>query len=96
MHVISRRKIQEFGLDNPNASAPLEGWYRAMKHSSFGSFSQLRMTFPRTDLVGSLIVFNIGGNNWRLVATIHYNTPKVFIRHILTHDQDDEGRWREK
>jgi len=94
MHIISRKKIQEFCRVYPNASPSLEGWYRVVKHTTFGSFNDLRMTFPSADAVGSLVIFNIGGNNWRLVAAIHYNTHKIFIRHILTHDQYDEGKWK--
>jgi mRNA interferase HigB len=48
-----------------------------------------------TDRVGKLTVFNIGGNKVRLIAAIHYNRKKVYIRAVLTHAEYDEGRWRE-
>jgi mRNA interferase HigB len=39
-------------------------------------------------------VFNIGGNKFRLIAVIHYNRRKVYIRHVLTHRQYDSGKWK--
>lgn len=43
------------------------------------------------DYVGKdMYVFNIGGNNYRLVAGIHFNTQLVYVRAILTHREYDE------
>jgi mRNA interferase HigB len=40
-------------------------------------------------------VFNVGGNKVRLIAAIHYNRKKLYIRAVLTHTECDEGRWKE-
>jgi mRNA interferase HigB len=45
--------------------------------------------------VGKLTVFNIGGNRARLVAAIHYNRCRVYIRAVLTHSEYDAGAWKE-
>ena len=50
--------------------------------------------FPSADQVGKLTVFNIGGNKVRLIAAIHYNRGKIYIRAVLTHAEYDEQRWR--
>jgi mRNA interferase HigB len=60
---------------------------------------ELQQTFSSVDLVHDragrdLYVFNIGGNKYRLVAAIHWNTGRVFIRHVLTHAQYDTGNWK--
>jgi mRNA interferase HigB len=54
-----------------------------------------RETFPAADQVGKLTVFNIGGNKVRLIAAIHYNRRKIYIRAVLTHAEYDEQRWGE-
>jgi len=54
----------------------------------------LRQTFASADQVGKLTVFNIGGNKVRLVAAIHYNRRKIYVRAVLTHAEYDEQRWR--
>jgi mRNA interferase HigB len=39
-------------------------------------------------------VFNIGGNKYRLIAVIHFNRGRVYVRHVLTHEEYDGGSWR--
>ncbi|MHC5775739.1 type II toxin-antitoxin system HigB family toxin [Nostoc sp.] len=56
--------------------------------------SELRSVFPSADLVGDLIVFNIGGNKYRLITSIHFNRQKVYIRDILTHSEYDKDQWK--
>ncbi|MGE4093428.1 MAG: type II toxin-antitoxin system HigB family toxin [Candidatus Binatia bacterium] len=58
------------------------------------NFDELRATFPSADAVGDLIVFNVGGNKYRLIASIHFNRGKVYVRHILTHSAYDRGVWK--
>ena len=93
--VITRKRIVEFGDKHPDCINALESWYRVIKHSQYNSFAQLRQTFPSADQVGKLTVFNIGGNKARLIAAIHYNTQRVYIRHVLTHEEYDRGKWKE-
>jgi mRNA interferase HigB len=66
-----------------------------MKKGSFSNVAELRAVFPTADRVGKLTVFNIGGNRVRLIAAIHYNRKRVYIRAVLTHTEYDEGRWKE-
>ena len=95
MHIITRKRIVEFCEKHPDCTTALESWYRIMKQSQYNSFAQLRQTFPSADQVGKLTVFNIGGNKARLVAAIHYNTHRVYIRHVITHKEYDRGKWKE-
>jgi mRNA interferase HigB len=73
----------------------LAQWYRTIKPATIHSFVELRTLFPSADQVGKLTVFNIGGNTARLIAAIHYNRQKVYIRAILTHNEYDLGKWKE-
>jgi mRNA interferase HigB len=66
-----------------------------MKSGSCRSFTHLRETFPSADLVGKLTVFNIGGNKVRLIAALHYNRKKVYVRAVLTHAEYDTDNWKE-
>ncbi|CAN5617925.1 hypothetical protein BH20VER1_BH20VER1_13200 [soil metagenome] len=50
-------------------------------------FAHLRQTFPRADQVRKFTVFDIGGNKVRLIAALHYNRNKIYIRHVLTHEE---------
>ena len=95
MHIITRKRLLEFAKKHPDCAAALESWYRIVKRTDFNSFTELRQTFPSADQVRNLTVFNIGSNKARLIAAIHYNTHRIYIRHILTHKDYDREYWRE-
>ena len=95
MHIITRKRLYEFAAKHPSARAGLAHWYRTLKPATIGSFAELRVLFSSADQVGKLTVFNIGGNTARLIAAIHYNRQKVYIRAVLTHREYDEGKWKE-
>lgn len=65
-----------------------------MQTTNFRNFDELRATFPSADTVDGLTVFNIGGNKYRLIASIHFNRGKVYVRHVLTHREYDRGAWK--
>lgn len=94
MHVITRKRLNEFAELYPDTKNALAQWYQLVKKNEFASFVELREMFPSADQVSKLTVFNIGGNKVRLIAAIHYNRQKVYIRAVLTHPEYDEGKWR--
>ena len=93
MHIITRKRLSEFAAKHPETKTALAHWYKVVKKKNFNSFTHLRQFFPSADQVGKLTVFNIGGNKVRLIAAIHYNRRKIFIRDILTHKEYDLGKW---
>jgi mRNA interferase HigB len=95
MHIITRKRLNDFVATHPDAHPALERWYRLAKGQNFSSFEDLRSTFSTADKVGKLTVFNIGGNKARLVAAIHYNRRKIYIRAVLTHSEYDRDTWKE-
>ena len=95
MDIISYNKIRAFCKKHPEAANPLEHWYRIVKHENFRIFTEVKQLFPSADLVGNFIVFNIGGNDYRLIAYIRYKFKRLFIRHILTHRQYEKNKWKE-
>ena len=108
MNIAGRNVIIEFAQRHPNAKSALNRWYHLMRQETFNSFVDLRKIFPQADQVkmpknrfnpqGKIwTVFNIGGNNFRLIASIQYNTKdqKVTVNKILTHAEYDKGRWKE-
>lgn len=94
MHVITRKRLNEFADKYHDAKPSLAHWYGLMRRHRFANFVQLREVFPHADQVGKFTVFNIGGNKARLIAALHYNRNKAFIRHVLTHKEYDAGKWK--
>lgn len=69
-------------------------WYRIAKTRRWSSIAEVRRDFPHADLVGRWTVFNIGGNDIRLVVDIWYPGQVVYIKSVLTHAEYDKGKWK--
>lgn len=94
MHIITRNRLDAFAQTHPAARVSLQHWFTIVRKTDYASFVDLRKTFPSADQVDQFTVFNIGGNKFRLIAAIHYNRKKLYIRHILTHAEYDRNTWR--
>ena len=94
MRVITRKRLNEFADAYPETRSALARWYGVVKGTNFSSFAELKLVFPTADLVGKLTVFNVGGNKVRVVAAIHYNRHRIYIRAVLTHEEYDRGGWK--
>lgn len=91
MHAISRKALEDFWLKYPAARVPLQAWYRLVNTSSFASFLEVKKTFISADYVPPCMVFNVGGNNFRVIGVIHFNRQKLYVRKVFTHA--DYDRW---
>jgi mRNA interferase HigB len=94
MHVVSKSKLATFWASHPDSKAPLSGWLRLARKHVFLNFAELKTIFGSVDQVGRLSVFDIGGNKYRLIAAIHFNRQKIFVRAIMRHTDYDKGKWR--
>lgn len=94
MRVISRRTLREFIGQHPNAESSIDQWYRAVRRASWQSLAAVRRVFPHADQVGRRTVFNIAGNNYRLIARINYRTQKLYVLAVLTHAAYDKEQWK--
>ncbi len=95
MHVISEKKLRAFWELHLDAKSPLIARLREAEHAEWESFADVRERFPSADQVGKFTVFNIGGNKYRLIAVIHFNRGKVYVRHVLTHADYDKEGWKD-
>lgn len=86
---MTRRRLRDYWTANPTAQAPLAAWLRITNRQAWQSFSDVRATFNSADYVGGKVVFNIGGNNYRLIVSINYRNQLVFVRWLGTHAEYD-------
>ncbi|MEX0612160.1 MAG: type II toxin-antitoxin system HigB family toxin [Pirellulales bacterium] len=99
MRVISKARLREF-WERPgcrDAEGSLKAWHAHVsnKSVSWHSWSDLKAEFGSASIVGNCVVFNIGGNNYRLVTRVLYRSQKVFILKVMTHAQYDEKKWKD-
>lgn len=90
MIIISKSTIREYWLTNPKAEHSLLDWYEVVKKADWISPNDVKATFGNASIVANnRVVFNIKGNDFRLVTEINYRFKIVFIIWIGTHKEYD-------
>lgn len=95
MHVISRRSLREFAERHPGSEAALDFWYRVALRARWASIAEVRRDFPHADAYRTCTVFNVAGNNYRLVAKIYYQDQVLLVRAVLAHAEYDREGWKD-
>lgn len=91
MVIISKTIIREFGLKHADANDALNDWFATVKAANWSNFSDMKRTFNSVDAVGDKrFVFNIKGNQYRLVAMVFFSVRTVYIKFIGTHSEYDK------
>ena len=91
MVIISKTVIKDFYKKNPDAEIAWHKWYKETKDASWKSFTDVKNTFNTADSVGNdRYVFNIKGNDYRLISLIIFKTRTVFILFIGSHKNYDK------
>ena len=94
MHVISYRKLREYGEKHANCKDALDNWYRVASKLVWGNLIEVQVVFPKAEAVGNFTVFNIKGNNYRLIVSMDYEKEIIYIKYILTHAEYDKEQWK--
>ncbi len=94
MHVISRKRLREFWIEHRDAEGPLSEWFKVARRAGWQKFADVRSYHPAADLVDDFVVFNIGSNKYRLITEIYYKDQVILVRHVLTHKDYDQGKWK--
>ncbi len=98
MRVISKSRSKRF-WESPrhrDAEGPLRAWYSHVNSKTvrWRSWGDVKAEFGNAGSVGNCVVFNIGGNKYRLVVRILYVSQKVFILKMMSHKEYDTGKWK--
>ena len=97
MRVISKARLREQpGYED--AEGPLRAWYTHVNSKSVAwhTWADAKADFASASIVGNCVVFNVGGNKYRLVSRILYFSQKVFVLKAMTHEEYDENKWKEE
>lgn len=90
MRVISVKRLREFWEIHPDAEQPLRIWYRDVRRSNWNTTADIKRSYATASfLPGNRVVFNIKGNNYRLIIVVFYKGGIVYIRFIGTHKEYD-------
>lgn len=91
MRVLSYSTLRDFAADHKDAKQPLDAWYHIVRRAVYETPAEVKADFGNASfLSGNRVVFNIGGNKYRLVVKMEYHRGEVYIRHVVTHEDYDE------
>jgi mRNA interferase HigB len=90
MQIIAKRTIRLFWERHPQAESPLRLWFAQVSRASWAGPADIRAMFGSADFIAdNRVIFNIGGNKYRLVAHISYAYSRVLIKFVGTHAEYD-------
>jgi mRNA interferase HigB len=95
MHVISYRRLREFGKQHADCQDALDNWYKVATKSDWSNLVEVQAILPKAEAVGNFTVFNIKGNKYRLVVGIDYEKQVIYIKYVLTHAEYDQEKWKD-
>ena len=83
--------IRDFIAKHADTDVPLRDWYKRVTNADWNTFADMKQTFNTVDYVGNdRYVFDIKGNNYRVVAIVLFVNKKVYMRFVGTHDEYDK------
>ena len=91
MRIFTEQALKEYAEAHPDVKVALQEWTTVVKNSKWTCFADVKRTFDSVDNVGNQhYVFNIRGNNYRLVVVIKFTIQFVYVRFIGTHAEYDK------
>ena len=91
MRIFTEQALREYAEEHPDSKVALQEWVTIVKKSEWACFADIKKTFNSADSVGNQhYVFNVKGNNYRLVVVVKFTVKFVYISFIGTHKEYDK------
>ena len=91
MEITQRYKLVEFAKKHSNVLKPLNNWIERIEQAQWSNHNELKLDFPSADYVSNnRYVFNIKGNNYRLIVVVVFFAGELNIRFAGSHSEYDK------
>jgi mRNA interferase HigB len=91
MRVIAKSTLRKFWEKNPTAKQPLLSWHKAAQIAKWKNMAEIKEKFRSASIINATrVVFNIGGNKYRLICIVRLDKQVIFVRFIGTHKEYDQ------
>jgi mRNA interferase HigB len=94
LNVISKTGLFERVDRHADARSAIQVWFNAAVEAEWNSLEEIRRTFPATDMVGQLAIFDIRGNTYRLIGRMVFRYKRIYIKEFLTHAEYEKEGWK--
>src|SRR6266511_1647972 len=94
MLIITEARLVPYPRQHPEAASSVIRWAAITRVATWKNLIEARKVFPHADKVGECVVFNVMGNNYRLITRIDYGLQAVTLKHFLSHAEYDRGKWK--
>lgn len=94
MRIISEKRIRDFYKSHSESENAMRNWILTVRAADWKNFSDVRETFNSADTYQKCVIFNVGGNNYRIIGMVEFEKHLVFIRAALTHKEYDKDKWK--
>ncbi|MDE0333492.1 MAG: type II toxin-antitoxin system HigB family toxin [Defluviicoccus sp.] len=90
MRIIAKRTLRDYWTREPRAEQPLKAWYAVARKADWASPVDVKWAYGNASIVGNdRVVFNIGGNRYRLIVRFNYERRIGYVRFLGTHAEYD-------
>ena len=91
MRIIAKRPLRDFWESHADAAAPLQAWYAEARHADWQTPQDIKARYASASILpDDRVVFNVGGNKYRLVCRVRYDLGIVYVRFVGTHAEYDK------
>lgn len=101
LRIITEKALRDWSTTHARAKRSLVSWVAVVRAARWESFAAVRRTFASADQVvvrsgRAVLVFNIAGNQFRLICAVHFNTGLLFALRFMTHAEYSKDRWKDE
>jgi mRNA interferase HigB len=96
VRIIAESRLKRMAQEYGDCVGQVAAWVRVVRTARWQNLAEVRTTYRHADPVDDFTVFNIKGNDYRLIVGIDYQWGRVYVKHLLTHAEYDKDEWKRR